>query len=111
MSQTTTLRAPKQAAAPAFRAEWTTPPNDVHPTGTLRVVIGRETSYYDVTELSCEFDGCRGFCVTKHTTEREQYHVLLSANGQDQSCECLGFLRWGTPCRHIRALREVLTNG
>jgi hypothetical protein len=35
------------------------------------------------------------------------YNVVL--NGMASTCECLGHLRWGRPCRHIAAL-SVLVN-
>lgn len=102
----TTHTRPTQA--PAFAAVWVEPPNAVHPVGTVKVTVGKCWDYYDVTEIECQFPEARGFSLTKHSVEREQYDVLIHRNGQDCSCECRGFLRWGTPCRHIKALWSVL---
>src|SRR5262245_34161141 len=27
------------------------------------------------------------------------------------TCECLGFLRWNKPCKHIKAVRELIARG
>jgi hypothetical protein len=103
----TTLRAPRQA--PAFAAAWVEPPNAVHPTGTVKVCQGKTWDYYDVTEIECQFEGCRGFRLVKHDPGRTEHYAALSANGQDCWCDCRAFEKSGC-CRHLRALREVLTN-
>jgi hypothetical protein len=35
--------------------------------------------------------------------EKTRYDVNLTL----RSCECRGFLRWGKPCKHLRALAQV----
>lgn len=105
--QFTPPHARTQLARQAFAAVWVEPPNSVHPTGTVKVTVGRTWGYYDVVELECQFPECCGFSVVKRSELREQYHMLLGRNGQDFSCECKGFYRWGAPCRHIKMLWSV----
>jgi hypothetical protein len=83
------------------------PPTDGHPTGVIVIPGELETAFYDVTEILCEFPNCRGFALTKHTPDREQYHVLLADNPQDHSCDCPGFLRW-SHCKHVSGLRALI---
>jgi len=81
-----------------------------------------ETSSYFIIEQPTELGG-RAFRVSKVGSEvsadgrglsfavTENYSVLL--DGQQSSCECLGFLRWGNrkPCRHIASLLMLASLG
>jgi hypothetical protein len=39
----------------------------------------------------------------------ERYHVLV--NGDCSECECLGYLRWDRPCKHLLALTQLVAEG
>jgi hypothetical protein len=87
------------------------PPTDGCPTGVIVVTDGKgRNSYYDLTEIECQFEGCRGFALTKFSPDREQYHVLLANNPQDESCDCPGHSRWSR-CKHVAALRSLIGGG
>jgi hypothetical protein len=97
-------------ARPEPWVRWAERPTADYPFGVVEVIAGREVAYYDVCALAgVAIDGCRGFHFRKHGGP--EYHVLLAANPQDHSCECLGFLRHGNAnphgCRHIVAARFV----
>jgi hypothetical protein len=74
-----------------------------------------ETSRYWIDRLPADWG--RGFLVEKQgdgTTLNEEYCV--NVNGQQSTCECLGFLRWGmgkdgAGCRHIGALLKLIELG
>ena len=41
----------------------------------------------------------------KQTGEQEVYDVRLGEHGPE--CDCKGFTRWQTPCKHIRSLKAA----
>jgi hypothetical protein len=43
--------------------------------------------------------------IAKHEGDQTGYDVRVDEHGPQ--CECLGFLRWNRPCKHIRALRAA----
>jgi hypothetical protein len=96
-------------ATPPPTAAWLEPPTDGCPTGVAVITDGKgRSSYHDVTEIECGFEGCRGFALTKFSVDREQYHVLLSmTNPADEGCDCKGHSRWNR-CKHVTALRHLI---
>ena len=42
--------------------------------------------------------------------ENAVYHVLIT-DAQNASCDCQGFLRWGTECKHIGSSRKLIELG
>jgi hypothetical protein len=70
--------------------------------------------YYHLDRLRNSF-GVAAFQLTKFscepvTEERpERYAVLV--DGDYSQCECMGFLRWGKPCKHISALTDLVEGG
>src|SRR5262245_47966951 len=42
-----------------------------------------------------------------HSQGDDVYHVNLGADHTEHLCDCLGFLRWGTLCKHIQALEAL----
>ncbi len=46
----------------------------------------------------------RAYRVQKASGEGPVYDVRIDRYGPQ--CECLGFLRWNRPCKHIRGLQE-----
>lgn len=47
----------------------------------------------------------RAFRLQKKGGDEAVYDVYLDQFGPH--CECLGYLRWSKPCKHIRALRQA----
>lgn len=73
-----------------------------------------EPRVYTVDELA--HDTGRAFRLVKRTVgsdpEGDQYVVVLDGGRPDaDSCECRGFLRWGTACVHITAMRSLAAQG
>jgi hypothetical protein len=83
------------------------------PFGAVRIAVGKVAAAYYVHELTAA-DG-RGFEVEKidptvPAGERVAYHVFLEANGQDRSCDCLGFSHHGH-CKHADGLGALFGHG
>jgi hypothetical protein len=99
-------------ATPPPTAAWLQPPDADGRGGIIAIPDGRgRSSIYDLVEIECSFEGCRGFSLVKHDPFRPQYHVLLSmTNPQDESCDCMGFSRWSR-CKHLAAVRRLLLGG
>jgi hypothetical protein len=70
----------------------------------FRIVAERRTAFYVGREIPCQIGG-RGFAVHKLGIG-DLMHVRVG-RPEDQSCECLGFLRWGR-CRHIAGLTALI---
>lgn len=47
----------------------------------------------------------KAFRLTKQGGDHASYDVHLDEHGPH--CECLGFLRWSRPCKHIRTLQDA----
>ncbi len=45
----------------------------------------------------------KAYRLSKQGGDRAIYDVRLDEHGPH--CECLGFLRWNRPCKHIRTLQ------
>ena len=73
----------------------------------IAVTAGKETTYYTLREIGCEIGG-RGFAVHK-LGMGTLYHVRVG-EPDDNSCECLGFLRHGC-CKHILGLLALVQAG
>jgi hypothetical protein len=102
------LRSQARTGHPPPTAAWLEPPNDDCPTGVIVVTDGKgRSSYYDLVEVLCQFEGCRGFSLTKFSPDRPQYHVLLGCNDQDCNCDCPGFSRW-SHCKHVSGVRSLI---
>ena len=72
--------------------------------GVCCLTMGRERTYYTFVEIPCEIGG-RGFAVHK-LGMGTLYHVRIGSAEED-SCECLGFLRHGY-CRHVLGLQALV---
>lgn len=68
---------------------------------------------YAVDELDVDAPA-RAFQLTKlaggSDAESEGYAVFLCAATGDRSCECRGFLRWGS-CKHLDFVRDLVSRG
>lgn len=81
-----------------------------------RITVGKHESDYFVDCLTADVG--TAFAVEKiGGTEEERYAVNL--NGDQSSCECKGFLRWGhhasktgvRSCKHIDGLTALVSAG
>ena len=80
--------------------------------GLLTIEKGTLCCCYTVRQLKTDFG--TGFRLEKHGDPVEDggglvYDVLL--DGERATCECLGHLRYGTECKHIWAMRQVMERG
>lgn len=76
----------------------------------LAITVDRETTGYVVVPIAHDDPAVRAFRVVKVATQ-ENYDIAIGPTGA--VCECLGHLRWGhkTPCKHVAALRVLITRG
>jgi hypothetical protein len=116
---TSAPKACKARPAPLRAAKVLVPGSPDSPASFIQVeaTIGRKLRlfWYWVTPLPADLG--RAFLVEKSSvdptygTEAGQYAVNLGGDGQAPSCECLGFLRWGTLCKHLIALQALVDEG
>jgi len=76
--------------------------------GVFSVRMGKESSFYTFREIPCEIGG-RGFSVHRMGLG-QLYHVRVSADRAECSCECLGFLAHGR-CKHVLGLLALVRRG
>lgn len=82
--------------------------------GYVRIEDQRGTAVYLVTSIPTKWSG-RAFFLSKIAggTDRNQesYSVFCAKKGEGEStCECRGFLRWRTPCKHLLTCQTLITN-
>ena len=81
--------------------------------GILTVKQSRCYARYAVAELAC--DEGRSIHLQKLDAatdpEAKSYSLNVARDGRTATCECRGFLRHGTPCKHILSLLDLITNG
>jgi hypothetical protein len=73
---------------------------------TFRIIFQLGDDHYTITPLHEVPAVRKAYRVRKHSDENSVYDVALHHNGHI-SCECLGFLHYQRPCRHIRCLRAA----
>jgi hypothetical protein len=94
-----------------------TPSETVPHAGFLKIDTGRGRVPYFVVEIPHDRNGVRAFHFAKLAdspgtdAEAEDYTVEVGAAGQSSLCQCKGFLRWKTPCKHVAAAVAILDNG
>ena len=93
-------------AAPPLRTITLIRPADDRGVFVFRIVADRRTDFYVSKEIPCQIGG-RGFAVHK-LGFGHLLHVRVG-RPEDESCECLGFLRHGR-CRHILGLAALIRN-
>src|SRR5262245_46782363 len=93
----------KPRSKPARSVRWLSRPTPER-IGSLQITTGCMTIGYWARLLPCDF-GQAAFEVTNWLND-ETYNVLL--DGDRSHCECLGYLRWQKPCKHISALQALL---
>src|SRR6516162_5556833 len=70
----------------------------------LDLILGEDSCTYWLRPLPSDFG--RAYRLTKFLHQGgECYDVLL--DGDKSTCECLGHLRWQTPCKHLQALLHL----
>lgn len=73
--------------------------------GVFSIAEGtRRPQFYVLVEVPCQIGG-RGFAVHR-LGMGTLYHVRVG-RPDDNSCECLGFLRWGR-CKHVSGLKALI---
>ncbi len=74
--------------------------------GWLLLVIdkGNDRDHYAVEPMGSDYGRAFNF---KNMAEGTAYNVLLSNDGHS-TCECAGFLRWGTECKHLGSARKLI---
>ncbi len=82
------------------------PPNE-RGVGVFRLTIGNKSQFYAFREIPCEIGG-RGFAVHR-LGQGTLYHIRVG-DPEENSCECLGFLRWGH-CKHTAGLAALIKQG
>ncbi len=73
----------------------------------LLIDCGKDRDHYAVNTLPSDWGRAFRF---KNMGDGVTYNTLLSADGHS-TCECAGFLRWGTECKHIGAARKLVEDG
>jgi hypothetical protein len=95
---------------------WTPAVGSLPPIAVVTGPRGQVTGYYLVEDREADASFGRCWRVEKFTRhsgtdpEGRAYSVTLGT-AEQMSCTCRGWLRWRTPCRHIRACLLVLQGG
>lgn len=74
----------------------------------LRIVKDGKTYLYHLASLDSDWG--TAFRLTELAEESDVYDVMLDGP-EGTTCECLGFLRWRKPCKHLKALRALVADG
>ncbi len=99
-----TVPQPRTARKVERYVRLTSPPAGRIP-GELVITLDGKPTVYGITCHSVPPEvGDRAFSLTK--PDGTVYDVLL--NDFDSTCECLGFLRYGRPCKHISATQALV---
>jgi hypothetical protein len=106
-SPVNTVHAPRPRVKPPLTARLNLPPSPAGP-GLLALAHGKaEANHYYLWPLSSDYG--TAWRVEKYATEGDEvYDVSLTPDGD--TCECLGFLRWGH-CKHTAGLRALTEAG
>lgn len=86
--------------------------------GRFSITAGRETKTYTIREIAYPaLPGCRG-CTFTNADELDpftggsvSYTVRVHADPAGCSCDCKGYLRHRTECKHIGAARTIAERG
>jgi hypothetical protein len=105
LTATASVRKPRKRPYPPPEARYTlhVRPGQGESFGVLQIVQGKDDGHYYLWPLASDF----GFCYQLDRiggTEEQRYAVCLDAQDGRHTCECKGHLRWGTACKHIKAL-------
>lgn len=73
--------------------------------GVFCISVGKKCQFYTFREIPCEIGG-RGFAVHR-LGQGTLYHVRVGREPEDNSCECMGFLRWDH-CKHVSGLKALI---
>ena len=87
-------------------------PSSRGPGGLLQIHTARSMVSYLVVEFATPWDG-RAFHLAKLVPgtdrEAESYDVFVCRHGQNNRCECKGYLMTSA-CKHIAAIEALLSN-
>jgi hypothetical protein len=106
-------RAARPAPKRSFRWVMRPPPGHPSPVGIVRLAVdGDEGDYFLSPRGSDPETGRLVFELEKMSggtdPEGEVYHVVISPSDGLHACDCRGFLRWGTACKHISGTLALL---
>lgn len=106
-------RKPSKKPARSIRVlEQPTPDTDGW--AAIEIKVGKESAVYLIHPVESQLaSGATGFEVEKldaNLAADERYHVHLTQEPANCSCECKGFLRW-SHCKHIDGLSVLTTTG
>jgi hypothetical protein len=110
---TSTATAParqrKPRAKPARFIRLVVPP--AGGTGVVRIVVGKQSTDYSLREFASDVGG-RAFELAKLGLEAdgEVYHVRLTGDGRQDSCDCRGYARHSR-CKHRDGLAALVAAG
>src|SRR5262249_42927682 len=110
MSETTQVRPPRQRKPAERRVECY--PGGVGTAAQYQVIVwtGDEWSSYWLNRIPSDFGTCYEFAQSRTNPKLTGYQsdtYAVCLDGECSSCECPGFLRWGTECKHLFALRTL----
>jgi hypothetical protein len=75
----------------------------------LTIVVGKLVRCYYLSAVPSDFG--RGFRLEKLGIDGGNvYHLHLGHDGT-KMCECRGHLRWGTDCKHILTVLDLIADG
>ena len=73
----------------------------------FRIVFQIGEDVYNVVPLRPDPEvAVKAYRLRKQTGGQEVYDVRIDPQGYGH-CECLGFLRWNKPCKHLRTLHAA----
>jgi hypothetical protein len=81
--------------------------------GFAQIYDARGTATLYRVEQSAGPDGGLNFCLIKlredaGDREARAYRCTVTTGGYPHECDCRGFLRYGTACKHLRALGRLV---
>jgi hypothetical protein len=106
---TASTRQRKPRAKPARSIRLVIPP--AGGTGVIRITVAQQSTDYSVREFRSEVGG-RAFELAKLglTADGEVYHVRLTGDPRQDSCDCKGFVRH-SHCKHRDGLAALTAAG
>jgi hypothetical protein len=80
--------------------------------GTLLITVGKQSTFYGLSEIPDAAWG-RGFALRKEDGTEYAVNTGDPARGITPSCDCMGFERWGRkgPCKHLQTVKALAEAG
>ena len=105
-----TVTKARQRVKPVRSIRLALPPFEGNP-GVVRITVGKASTDYLLQPIPCEVGGA-AFQLTKVGPEAdgEVYHVRLTGNPRQDSCDCKGFAKH-SHCKHRDGLAALAKAG